>query len=173
MDQSIKDVLSSRFSQEEFVSFLNDNPSKVSETFELALEQCKPQSWRAAWVLNHCLSQTDDRITPYVDRLIDHLKTVPDGHQREIFKLLERALISEDLEGKLFDVTASIWEDVSKTPSVRIVAFRILLKIASNYPELNNEIDFLTQNQYIESLSPGIKNSMNKALKRYRKKSNL
>jgi len=167
--QTVFEILSSRFNKDEFVSFLNANPEHFNEAFELALKTENPQSWRAAWVLNHCLDKQDSRSTPFVTRFIDHIKSVPDGHQRELLKLLEHAGISDDLEGKLFDITVTLWKDVSKTPSVRIVAFRTLLKIASKYPELKSEIEFLTQNQYIESLSPGIKNSMQKQLKKFLK----
>jgi len=169
MSNSVFEILSQRFNQKEFVSFVNSNLERFDETFKLALLTKKPQSWRAAWVLNHCLKKNDKRTEPYVSELINHIPKVTDGHQRELFKLLEHAPVSDNLEGRLFDVAVTAWEDVSKTPSVRIVAFRVLIKIAAKYPELHNEIEFLTQNQYIESLSPGIKNSLKKQLSKFNK----
>lgn len=57
-----------------------------------------------------------------------------------------------------------IWEQVGKIPSVRIFAFRLIVRIARKYPELKNEIAFLTQPHYTETLSPGIRNSVHKLL---------
>jgi hypothetical protein len=37
--------------------------------------------------------------------------------------------------------------------------------MAKKHPDLSNEISFLTQTQYLESLSPGIKNAIERMIK--------
>jgi hypothetical protein len=39
------------------------------------------------------------------------------------------------------------------------------VKIAKKHPELAKEISFLTEDHYLESLSPGAKNSVSKLMK--------
>ncbi|MFT6802709.1 MAG: hypothetical protein ACI9GM_001054 [Salibacteraceae bacterium] len=155
-------VLASRFNKEKFLDYLAANPDQVEETFQLAFTSEKPESWRAAWVLNHATSKNDIRIKKHAQHIIDILSTKEDGHQRELLKLLAKIEISEELEGVLFDKCVTIWEAVEKSPSVRIIAFRILVKVAKKYPEMKNEIEFLTQSHYTDPLSPGIKRSLEK-----------
>lgn len=166
MQESLESVLLSRFSKERMVSFMNDNPEQFDVAITLALSTNQPQAWRAAWLLNHLITKNDDRIKPFIPQFIDTLKERADGHQREFMKILEHMDIDDDQEGVLFDECMNLWENIGKTPSVRIVAFRILVKTAKRYPELKNEIVLLTQDHYTESLSPGIKNSCNRAIKK-------
>jgi hypothetical protein len=167
---SIESVLASRFSKEKFLSYLADNPNKIEETFQLAFQSKAPVSWRAAWVLNHATQKNDARIKAHEAHLIEILPTKEDGHQRELLKLLEKIEINEDLEGVLFDKCVTIWEAVEKSPSVRVVAFRVLAKVAKKYSEMKNELEFLTQDHYVDSLSPGIKRSLKKVYASLNKK---
>ena len=59
-----------------------------------------------------------------------------------------------------------IWEQINKTPSVRINALKFIIKIAKKHPDLAKEITFLTEDHYLESLSPGAKNSVTKLMKK-------
>ena len=58
-----------------------------------------------------------------------------------------------------------IWEKIDKSPSVRINALKMITKIANKHPELRKEISFLTQEHYLESLSPGVRHSVIKLMK--------
>lgn len=166
MSDSISEILSSRFNKDLFVTHLNNNPEQFTEAFELALQNIKAVSWRAAWVLGHCTEKKDIRITPYLSRILDVIPNVGDGHQRELFKLLEKTDLPDDLEGVLFDQCANVWEDISKSPSVRMVVFRVMLKLSKKYPELGNEIKHYAQDHYVDSLSVGIKRSLQRELKK-------
>jgi hypothetical protein len=166
MQESLESVLLGRFSKERLVSFMNNNPDQFEAAISIALSTNQPQAWRAAWLLNHCVSDNDDRIIPHIPQFISTLKERADGHQREFMKILEHMVIDDAMEGVLFDECMNLWENIGKTPSVRIVAFRTLVNMAKKYPELKNEIVLLTQDHYTESLSPGIKNSCNRAIKK-------
>ena len=58
-----------------------------------------------------------------------------------------------------------IWEQTNKTPSVRVNALKFIIKIAKKHNELAKEIIFLTEDHYLESLSPGVKHSVSKLMK--------
>lgn len=73
--------------------------------------------------------------------------------------------ISEKYEGKVFNICMNLWGQISKDPSVRMTAFKFIVKIAKKHPELLVEINFLTQDHYLESLSPGVKKSIVKIMK--------
>jgi hypothetical protein len=74
--------------------------------------------------------------------------------------------LDEEQNGYLYDLCVSIWKQVEKKPSVRFTAFRGVLKIAHTYPDLTNELLLLTQEKYMESLSPGVKKSILKMVRK-------
>jgi hypothetical protein len=156
----MKDLLLSRFNKDEVVLLLNSDPCKFDETIELALYGENPVAWRAAWVLYHCMHKNDQRLQPHLMAMIGAIPGKSDGQQRELLRIIEQLDIPEEHEGEVFDLCMTIWEQVGKIPSVRVFAFRIILRIAKKYPELKTEITFMTQQQYTETLSPGIRASV-------------
>jgi len=73
--------------------------------------------------------------------------------------------LSEEDEGFLFNVCVSVWETINKAPSVRLTALKLIVKIAGKYPDLANEIKFLTREHYLDSLSPAVIKSISKLIK--------
>jgi len=166
MSETILEMLSARYSSTKFETIVNQGEGIFNEIMELALQNHIPASWRAAFICHHQTSPNDPLLLPFLSRIIDAIPSKKDGHQRELLRLLLKMDINEDLEGKLFDVCVTIWESVEKSPSVRIIAFRIIVRIGLKHPEMKNEISFLTQSHYIESLSPGIKRSLEKEIEK-------
>ena len=160
ISQSIETILSTRFNKDEFIRYINTYQNKFEETVQLAINSESPISWRAAWILNHAVTNNDSRIKAHEAAIINILPIKKDGHQRELLKLIQKIEVSENLEGKLFDTSVSLWEAIEKSPSLRMTAFKILVKIVTKYPEMKNEISFLLQNHYLDNLSPGIKRSL-------------
>lgn len=165
MNEKLETILNSRFNKNELITLLNNDSKIFDKAISIALSNEQPQAWRAAWILNHSITKNDSRIKIIAKKIISTIRTKEDGHQRELLKLLENIDLKENQEGYLFDSCMTIWESIEKSPSVRIVAFRILAKIVKKYPELKNEIEHLTQNHFTENLSPGIKNSFIKIKK--------
>jgi len=151
--------------KEEMISFMDTHPEFFEEAIELAIEDKQPYSWRAAWLLWSCMEENDNRIQKYIKKIVDTLETKEDGHQRELIKILLKMELKEDYESILFDHCMDIWEQINKTPSVRVNALKFVIKIAKKHPELVKEITFLTEDHYLESLSPGAKNSVSKLMK--------
>jgi len=144
---------------------MENHPEYFDEAIELAIANKQPYSWRAAWLLWSCMEENDKRIQKYIKKIIDSLKSKDDGHQRELLKILLQMELKEEYEGILFNLCMDIWEQINKTPSVRINALKFIIKVAKKHPELSQEITFLTQDHYLESLSPGVKHSVSKMMK--------
>ena len=60
----------------------------------------------------------------------------------------------------IFDLSLDIWLNIKKKSSLRITAYQILIKITNRYPSLKNELEILTNNSHLNSLSKGIKKSV-------------
>ncbi len=146
--------------KEGMIDFMQCHPGAFEPAISLALSDRQPYAWRAAWLLWSCMTTNDPRFQPHIPLIIKSLPGKPEGHSRELLKILEQIEIPETLEGPLFDCCVSIWEKIGKRPSVRYTAFKIILKLAAKYPELYQEVQFLTQDHYIDPLSPGIRRAI-------------
>jgi len=111
------------------------------------------------------MEKNDQRIQGYVKSIIDTLPARNDNQQRELLIILHQMEINEELEGLLFNHCISIWEKVNKKPSLRLTAFKIIVKLAKKHSDLSREIIFLKQNQYLDSLSPAAYKSVIKMIK--------
>ena len=166
METALEHILTSAY-KDEMISFLDSHPEYFKEAIELAISNKQPYSWRSAWLLWSCMDENDKRIREYIKNIINSITTKKDGHQRELLKILLQMELDEEQEGYLFNVCVTVWETVNKKPSVRFAAFMFIVKIAKKHPDLYNEIAFFTQDQYLDSLSPGIKNAISRMIKEF------
>jgi hypothetical protein len=160
--EDLDKILECRINKDLLINLLNTSPTHFEDAVTLSLSKKQPQNWRACWILNHCLKKNDDRILSKVNSFIDSLPDKEDGHQRELLKLLNKCTPGKSSEGKLFNICVDIWINIGKSPSVRITAFKTMVKIAKNYPDLNEELKLLSEDHYNETLSSGIKRSFKK-----------
>ena len=150
--------------KKEMISFMNAHPEYFEEAIQLAVSNKQPYSWRAAYVLWSVIKENDKRIKKHIKKIVNAVKNKSDGHQRELLKILLMMELDEKYEGVLFDLCMDIWEQIDKSPSVRINALKMIIKIANKHLELRKEISFLTQDHYLESLSPGARHSASKLM---------
>jgi len=136
------------------------------EILEFSLQDNEKYAWRAAYTLQKIYRKNDERIRPHLLNIIKAIEGKSDGHQRELLKLTRKMKVDEDEEGFLFDVCIGLWENPNKQPSVRIWAFRLFYGIAQKHPELLEEIQFLLEPTYTDSLTPGVKRSFEKIVGR-------
>jgi hypothetical protein len=148
----------------EMISFLKSHPECFEEAIQLAISDKQPYSWRSAFLLYDCIEKNDKRILKHISSIVNCLQDKRDGHQRELLKILYKMEIKGKYEGQIFDICMNLWEQINKAPSVRMTAFKFIVKIAKKHPDLLGEIVFLTQDQYLETLSPGVKSSIEKML---------
>lgn len=162
----IKKKLAGHFNKNELVKLIKNDEKLFDETLGLATNREKEDTgWRAAWIINHVIRENDHRIIPFAPHIVEIIKEKEDGHQRELLKIIEKLDYDEKWEGNLLELSIDIWKQVNKSPSLRIVAWRIILQLAEKYPELRSEIEFLSDDRYVETLSPGIRYSFLKLRK--------
>ena len=171
MENVLEHILISSY-KTEMISFLKAHPEYFNEAIELAISDNQPYSWRSAWLLWSCMNENDQRIHKYIQKIVKAVKTKNDGHKRELLKILYQMKLKSGHESILFDICLSIWQQIEKSPSVRFNALKFIIKIAKNHPELANEIDYLLQEHYLETLSPGVKKSISKMMKELSRKKN-
>ena len=164
MKESLELVLA-KYQKTAMLEYMAAHPEEFVTALTIATGEETHANWRAAWLITNCMEDNDERIQPHLNKLVSAVAGKDDGHQRELLKILLRMELNEEHESYLFDHSVTLWESVKLTPSVRYIAFRIMVKVAEHYPELKHEILELTQPQYVNSLSPGIRNSIQKMIR--------
>lgn len=147
------------------IAYIDSHPNRFDDLIELATIDRQAHSARAAWLLSHCISNNDTRVTDRILQIINIIPKVNDGQKRDLISVLLKMEINEEYEGLLFDICVKIWSNVNKMPSLRLNAFRLIIQIALIHRELNDEIALLTQDFYLEPLSQGIKKSVKTLMK--------
>ena len=165
------DYILGNFLKDEMIAYMHSHPDRFDELIELAIADRQPHSARAAWLLSHCTGENDARVKKNIPRIINIIPNVSDGQKRDLINVLRKMEIEEEHEGLLFDICVKIWSNINKIPSVRVIAFRLIIEIAHRHKELNSEITLLTQDFYLEPLSRGIKSSVKRLIKRFEKES--
>ena len=163
MKTEFEHVLTSTY-KDGMISYMSDHPGAFEEAIELAVSNKQPYSWRSAWLLWAVIEENDHRIQKHIKTILNSLPDKEDGHQRELIKILSKMELNDRQQGILFDICMSLWEKINKTPSVRYTAFKFILESAKKHPELAKDIIYLTQDHYLDSLSPGAKKSIIKML---------
>jgi hypothetical protein len=166
MQSQLKNILITSH-KEGMIAFLKSCPEYFNEALDLAISDDQPFAWRSAFLISSCMKENDERVKNYVKPILACLKTKSDGHQRDLLRVLYKMKLSDRNEGTLFDVCIRLWEQIGKAPSVRMMAFKFIIKIVKQHPELLNEISALMQDHYLQSLSPGIKNSVNRMMQEF------
>jgi hypothetical protein len=149
----------------DMISYLSTHPEDFEEAIKLAIGDKQPYSWRAAWLLWSCMEKNDNRIQGYVKPIIETISGKNDDQQRELLMILQQMDINEELEGILLNHCMTVWEKINKKPSVRFNAFKVIVQIVQKHIELSHELVFLTQDQYMDSLSPTVKKSIYEMIK--------
>ena len=147
------------------IAFMHDHPDTFGELVELAVAEEGKLSWRAVWLLWSCMEPNDPRIRPYVSRLLELLPGGNESYQRDALMVLQRMERTEEQDGILYDICTRIWMKVNSIPSVRYNAFRCMVSIANKFPELADETIGLAEPKYLNTLSPGVRQSVARILK--------
>ncbi len=165
METSLEYILTNSY-KDGTLEYMNNHPSEFDELLQLATSDKQPYSWRAAWLLSNCMLDNDRRVKPYVAEIANILDKVRDSQKRDLLKVLCKMDIDEECEGILFDICVDIWCKLDKMPSVRANAFKLILQITKKNPGLYNEVILLADDQYINTLSGGIRNSVRKWIRK-------
>ncbi|MDB3905464.1 hypothetical protein N9335_03195 [Crocinitomicaceae bacterium] len=142
--------------------FINQSEEHIRKMVELSVCDVKDVSWRAAWLLGKSITKLSNPIQKYHLKIIKGISEKESGHQRELIKLVIDKNLSEEEEGRLFEVCIEIWKDIHKKPGTRSYAFNYIHKMITKYPDLKNELSGLFDTKYLDTLSPAIKKSIQK-----------
>jgi len=162
MTKVVAELLSVKKSRSAYLKRIRIDQISFDDLLDFAINSSDANAWRAAWLVGILVKRNDERITPQISNILNVLLYKGDGHQREVIKILLRMDLNEMQQSIFFDYCITIWKSIEKKSSTRICAFKFLVKMQKNIPELAGEVRYLNQEIYTESLSVGIKKSLEK-----------
>ncbi|MBK1877098.1 hypothetical protein [Pelagicoccus mobilis] len=165
MTTQLEDILVNAYSNE-MKAYLKAHPEDFPQAIDLAVGDRERYSWRAAWLLGNCMEKDDERVRDSLDRLIAAMSEKPDGHWRELMKIVAQMNLNDEQEGRLFDMAMQQWLDPDKQGSVRWKAFQFIAAMVRKYPELADEVKLILRPDLIDPLSPGIRRSVSREAKK-------
>lgn len=165
MHTRLEDILVNAYANE-MEAYLKEHPEDFPEAVDLAVDDQVRHSWRAAWILGNCMENDDERVRSSLDRLIAAMPGKPDGHWRELMKIVSKMNLNDEQEGRLFDMALQQWQDPDKRSSVRWKAFQFLAAMVEKYPELADEVKLVLRSDLIDPLSPGVRRSVSREAKK-------
>ena len=152
MDNDSPNIEFKRFISREYYSkdlaleYLSKSSANVSEAMQLVFEGKHPDAWRSAYMLAFYFNSQPKLVKPYIHDIIDYVIIAkPDGLQRELLRMIMFAGFNEDYAGKVVDLCFSLWEQVKKQASVRMIALKLLVQYSDYYPELKPELLVITE----------------------------
>lgn len=151
--------------KEQMVRYVKDHPEDFEELIDLAISDRQPYNWRGTWLMYSTMEENDFRVKNRIGQIIHCIPSKQPNHQRELMRVLLKMKLTDEQEGEVFDLAMNNWERLGLKPAIRYIAFRTIIKIARKYPELHEEVRLITQEHYLESLSSGIRNSINRMIR--------
>ncbi|MBI3520289.1 MAG: hypothetical protein HY062_13160 [Bacteroidetes bacterium] len=141
------------------------------ELLGLALDSDQVISNRAMWVLNHCADLDANRIKPFQEKLISHLKNkhLHSGVVRSILRMFREQPIPKTLESFMLDKCFNYLKNPAEAIAVRVFAMTIVLNISKPYPELLNELSIILHHINANEESPAMRARVRHTLKEIQK----
>lgn len=160
----LKEVLMNTYKRG-MISWMQNHPEYFEELVELALSEVPDHAWRAAWLLWSCVAQNDPRLQGKLPEFVNALNRKSGSQKREFLILISRMDIEPAWAGNLYGECIRIWTNPNYQPSLRYNAFKLLVRITREYPELKTDLLLVVQEEYLYGLSANVRKSVFSMLK--------
>lgn len=133
-------------------------PAEFDTLIQLALNDTRQKSWRAAYLVDKIHDEKPELLQPYLPTLIEQLKTEKNASKRRHWlKLISMNKIEEKLTGFLFDYCINTFTSGSEAVAVRVHAMQILFNISEMEPDLKPEVLQLIEQEMEHHPTAGIR----------------
>lgn len=158
---NIREALVAEHSKQQtmkIVHYVDGDPVKFRELFELMIGPVYRITQRAAWPLSYCIEEHPDLIKPYWGKLVDQMERV-DAHiavRRNVVRLLQFVEIPKRYQGRIFDACYGLFADTTQPVAVRCFSLSVAANLAKDKPELIEELRLVAA-QHPETATAGMR----------------
>ncbi|MFT6964095.1 MAG: hypothetical protein ACJAWV_003835 [Flammeovirgaceae bacterium] len=129
---------------------VGNSPKLLKEFLEIFLGEDSRLTQRASWVLRFLGDDFPEQLQPHKAKLIANLrKTNHDAVRRNTLRFFEKESeeIPEESEGEMADLCFEFLGSKTEPIAVKVFAMTVLYKITLKFPELQNELKILIEDQ--------------------------
>ncbi len=152
-----------------FFAEVNSMPSNFKLLLDIALNDDRYISWRAAYLVDQMHDKDSQIILPYLDAIIENLKTQKHaGKKRHFLRMLTSHEISEKHSGFMVEYCFKAFQAAKEPVAVKVHAMQILFNIAQKEPDLKEEIALVIEHEMEYHATAGILSRGKKLLNKLR-----
>ena len=140
----------SKKQKDKIVTYVGNNPDRFAQLVDVFLQGPYRITQRSAWPLSYCVEKYPALLKPHFKRIISHLnkKPVHDGVKRNTLRMLQFVRVPPVHQGVVVDLCLAFLADSKEPIAIRVFAMTVLANIASEVPELKNELIPLIEDQF-------------------------
>lgn len=152
-----------------FLTEVNNTQSNFEMLIDIALNDERYITWRAAYLVDQLHDKNTQIIIPYLDKIIDNLKTQKlAGKRRHFLRMLTSHDIKEEHCGFMVEYCLKAFASAKEPVAVKVHAMQILFNIAQKEPDLKEEIALVIEHEMEYHPTAGIVSRGKKLLKKLR-----
>jgi hypothetical protein len=147
----VKEVLKehSKAQMMKIVHYVGANHKRFAELVTVFLNGPYRVTQRAAWPISNCVEQQPELVKPHLKKMIHFLakEGEHDAVKRNILRFLQFVSIPKSLQGKTADLCFGFLSNTKEPVAIRVFAMTVLANLATQNPELKNEIIPIIEDQ--------------------------
>lgn len=165
--ETILQFLESWENMELIINDISNNTSYFELLMDIALNDNRYITWRAAWLIDKIHEKHPYLILPYLGELISNLdKQELSGKKRHFLKIISMHEVKEEHYGFLIDYCLKAFTSGKEPIAIKVHAMQILYNISINEPDLRNEIAHVIEFEIENHPTPGIVSRGKKLLRK-------
>lgn len=149
------------------VRYIADYPQHLEIIMSKALDDSRPENWRAAWMVDKIHDRYPELVLPYFPAITQFLLTTQNsGKKRHFLKLLSLHPVSEENMALLLNYCINVFSNAGEPIAVRVHAMQTLFNIAQQEPDFSGELIELIEHEMEYHASAGLASRGKKLLKK-------
>jgi len=149
------------------VRYIADYPEHLEIIMSKALDDSRPENWRAAWMVDKIHDKYPELVLPYFPAITQFLFTTQNsGKKRHFLKLLSLHPVPEENMALLLNYCINVFSNAAEPVAVRVHAMQTLFNIAQQEPDFSGELIDLIEHEMEYHGSAGLVSRGRKLLKR-------
>jgi hypothetical protein len=141
------------------------NPKVIHQIIDFCLDDEVQVQQNAGAVLGKIIDLDKHILDPYVTEMVELLGQAHDAVDRGILRVFQWAIITEEIEGELFEFVVSALKSLEAPIAIKVFGMTTGRRICEKYPELANEMIPLIELIIEEKPSAGLLSRGKKELK--------
>ena len=156
----------SRKQRDIIVNYVGQDPGRFSHLVEVFLGGPYRVTQRAAWPLSVCVEKHPDLLKPHYKNILAFAGSsdIHDAVKRNILRMLQYVRVPKVYQGRIVDLCFGFLTDAKEPVAIRVFAMTVLANIATEAPDLKNELVTIIEDQ-LPFASAGFLSRSRKVLK--------